>query len=363
MAFFIFGGSNSIFRDGWTAVFSELIGQPVQNRSVGATTTLTGLFRFMATEGDSTPGPGDCVIWEYAVNEVNHVQRDYRLGMLMKNVEHFIILCRQRGCAFLPLVMTPKRQEQAQRRHPYYDMLADLFAAYGISAFDVSTVWRRQTGVSRMPIALYQDNSHYARQPEMMSFIANGIAELAHRACIPADIAPLYTAGTELSLVPLPSQGLHRNSLMQVPAVRLPQRIDLNGHGRIAAICALLQSDAECGVRVQLFKNKDEMQKMRFSAVNSTAKRIILKAVSLENALGPRWKDGWRFGPGDRLRLSASVKPGRYHAEYGVRRLLKEPDPKARIQISGILLELDPSNGSDRMMVTTVTDGTGDLAP
>lgn len=339
MSFYVFGGSNSIFRDGWIVGFSERVGQPVLNRSVGATTTLTGLFRFLMQGEESTPEAGDCVIWEYALNEVNHVARGYRHEILLKNVEHLIILCRDRGCTFVPLIFTPLWQERAPRRDLYYDMLTELFAAYGVRPFDVSTAWRRHSGVPRMPDALYLNNPHYARDPQLMAFIANGAAELADMAQIPAAIAPLYTGGRHVALAMLPEHDHYENSLMRVPVARLPLSIEMMGHGRIAAICVLCQSESERGIRVQLLKAQDQMRQMRFSTTNQSDRRVILKAVSLENAIGPHWSDRWTFGPGDKLRLSPARKPGDFYAEHELREFLVAPDISAPARISGILIE------------------------
>lgn len=80
---------------------------------------------------------------------------------------------------------------------------------------------------------------------------------------------------------------------------------------------------------------------MRFSTTNRSDRRIILKAVSLENALGPRWEDRWTFGPGDRLRLSPGRKLGDFYAEHELRETLIAPNIGAPARISGVLVESD----------------------
>ncbi|WP_323716144.1 hypothetical protein [Paracoccus aminovorans] len=339
MPFYVFGGSNSIFRDGWVSSFSQQTGQPVLNRSVGATTTLTGLFRFLMPGDGDQPGEGDCVLWEYALNEVNHVARGYRREMLLKNVEHLMALCRARGCRFVPLILTPLWQERAPQRDPYYQMLTDLFAHHGIVPFDVSVAWRQRNAGQRLPDALYTDSAHYTRAPELTAFIAAGVVDLVAASRVPAPVAPLHTAGRSVALVEGLAQGWHENALMRIPTAQLPLSIELNGHGRVAAVCALCHADFESGIRVQLQRDADQMRQMRFSTTNSSHRRIILKAVSLENALGKRWDTHWLFGPGDRLLLSPARHPGEFYAEHELRSTLTMPEQKTPARIAGVLLE------------------------
>ena len=339
MSFYIFGGSNSIFRDGWVTSFSECVDQPIFNCSVGATTTLTGLFRFLMLGTEKGPAENDCVLWEYALNEVNHVPRGYRHEMLLKNVEHFMALCRERGCRFIPLIFTPLWQEKMPQRDPYYGMLADIFAHYGVIPFDVSQAWRQRFGVKRMLDEFYVNNPHYIRTSQLMEFISAGVADLVSTARVPAPVAPIHTEGRNVALIEGLEQDEFENSLMRVPTAQLPLSIELKQQGRVAAICALCHSDFESGIRVRLLSGTDRMRQMRFSTTNQNARRIILKAVSLEHALGNRWTSHWSFTPGDRLLLSPARKPGQFYAEHELRSALTAPEHKAPARISGVLVE------------------------
>lgn len=345
MAFYIIGGSNSIFRDGWVSRFAERVSDPVVNRSVGATTTLAGLFRFLMAGPEGAPGEGDRVIWEYGLNEANHVARGYRRELLLKNVEHLIRLCHDRGCRFIPLIMTQRRQEQAATRDSYYQMLTDLFAHHGISAFDVSQEWRRRFGRARLPDELYVDDAHYARDPELMKFIAEGVVDLAATAGVPAAVTPLYSAGRHIGLLEGLTQDVFENSLMRVPRAKIPLEITLTGRGRVAGICTLCRGGKETGIRVQLRPDTDEMRQMRFSTTNLRDQRIILKSVSLENALGARWDKLWRFEEGDRLRLSPARRPGDFYAEHEILTPLTAPNPFLPAHIAGVLVEYDEVAG------------------
>ena len=342
MAFYVFGGSNSIYKDGWIQNFSERVGQPVLNRSIGATTTLTGIFRFLMSGENEQPSKGDHVIWEYALNDVNHVPRNYRREMLLKNVEHFIILCRNRGCRFIPLIMTPQWQEKAPQRDPYYQMLSDLFRHYRIASFDISLAWRQQNSLQALPDALYADSAHYARRPDLLDFIAGGVADLIPTSRVPAKIAPLYTGGRTLSLAEGLDETFFENSLMRVPATTLPLSIELQGRGHVAAICALFHLDFDSGIRVRLQKGAEDVRQTRFSTTNRVRRRVIVKAVSLEHALGKRWKDRWAFEPGDKFLLSPASLPGEFYAEQEVRAKLDAPRVRPPGRVAAVLIERDP---------------------
>lgn len=97
-----------------------------------------------------------------------------------------------------------------------------------------------------------------------MAFIADGISDLAMRARIPAAIAPVYTGGRHVALIVGLEQGCHENSLMRIPTAQLPLSIKLTGHGRIAAICALCQSNPERGIRVQLSRRRINCDRCAF---------------------------------------------------------------------------------------------------
>lgn len=338
MAFYVFGGSNSIFSDGWAPTFARMVDKPVHNRSIGATTTLTGIFRFLMTAEDDLPAAGDHVIWEYALNEVTHISYGYRHDMILKNVEHLLVLCRERGCRFIPLIMTPLWQDKAASRDPYYQLLSELFRRYNVTPFDVSVTWRQRYG-KRMPDHFYQNSPHYEREPELMAFIASGVADLVAEARVPATVAPHYTKGRSVSLVEGLERGVYQNSLMRIPTIPLPFSTALSGEARISAVLAFCQLDHERGVRIQLRPGSDEQQQMRFSTTNNSAERTIVKAISLEHALGEKWEKLWSFAPQDRLRLSSSFQPGKFYAERELRSTLEAPNPKAPAKIAAILVE------------------------
>jgi hypothetical protein len=334
MAYFIFGGSNSIFKDGWVSLFSEQVSEPCVNRSVGGTTTLCGIYRFLLPDG---PAAGDCVIWEYALNEIAHVKGRYRLEVVLKNVEHFILLCRQRGCRLAPLIFTPLREEAAPTRGRYYERLHELFAYYGVSVFDVSVEYRKRFGVDRMPDANYLDNPHYAKTPAMMGFIADGAATLIQAATVPGPASPVHTGGRSLALIDGFQDETFSNSLLTIPVANVPASVDLKSDGRIIAVYSLCFTGFDSGVRMELHDTGGNVKKLRFSTTQRNGKPIpLLKAISIEHAD----TDEWRFSHGYQLRFFPARKGGAFYNEPAMKHDLENPVRPPPV-ISGVLVEVD----------------------
>lgn len=334
MTFFIMGGSNSIFKDGWISRFSEQVSEPCVNRSVGATTTLSGIYRFLLPYG---PSAGDCVIWEYALNEINHIGQDYATDTVLKNVEHFILLCRQRGCRLAPLIFTPRQEETAPTRGEYYERLHDLFAHYGISAFDVSVEYRKSNGVDRIPDENFQDNFHYAKTPTMLGFIADRAVALIKSATIPGPASPVYTAGRTVALIDGFQSDEFSNSLMTIPVARVPISIDLTSKGRIIAIYALCSTSFDSGIRMELHDTEGNMKKIRFSTTPKKEKPIRqLKAISIENSD----TGDWRFSQSFQLKFFAALNGGIFYSDHTTKGKLENPVRPPPV-ISGVLVEMD----------------------
>jgi hypothetical protein len=334
MTYFIIGGSNSIFKDGWVSGFAGQVSEPCVNRSVGSTTTLAGLYRFLLPEG---PQPGDCVIWEYALNEINHISRGYDTDIVLKNVEHLIRLCRQRGCRLAPVIFTPRREEMAETRDPYYQRLHELFAHYGVAVFDVSDAYRKAFRVDHLPAECFIDNAHYAKTPAMLGFIADGAVALARVATVPGPAEPLYTAGRALALIDGFQGDTFSNALMTIPMAKVPASIDLVSGGQIIAVYALCFTGFESGIRMELHDTGGNLKKMRFSTTHQdTSRKPLLKAISLEQA----GNGDWPFSPGYQLKFFPARKGGRFYSEFRVKAELQDPVRPPPV-ISGVLVEVD----------------------
>lgn len=330
---FIVGGSNSLFSDGWVERYAALKDDPVENLSVGATTTLTGLYRLML---EKSVNKGDVVIWEYALNEVNHVVHGQSLRIILKNVEHFIRYCRRRGLRLLPVILTPRKQELAERRHRYFVRLENLFRHYGIEYYDVSSAWRSAHDLPCMPGDHYQDNAHYRRDGEVVDFLASGVAGIEPKLIRARKF--LYTGKKRVRLMTDFADDMFRNSIMTVPAAKLPLTIDLRGSGRIIAIMAIAHpSPTQSGLDLSLTSRigKPVRVAVSTSAAGSFPKPI-LKAISIEQAS----KKEWIFGAGDTLLVRGMSKGGRVFAESRMRRRLKAPEDVPGPAVAGVMIEV-----------------------
>jgi hypothetical protein len=131
----ISGGSNSVRKRGWTADLTRRlpVGTAVVNLSVGASTSTMGAWRVLTAGGLR---PGDVLIWEYAVNDRNHIAKSKTIAQtLLRHVEHVICAARDAGARMLAVGLVS--QAQASRgADPYLLSLQRLFGHYGIPFFD-----------------------------------------------------------------------------------------------------------------------------------------------------------------------------------------------------------------------------------
>jgi hypothetical protein len=133
----ISGGSNSVRKKGWTAdLTSRLpVGTAVVNLSVGASTSTMGAWRMMTTGGLR---PGDVLIWEYAVNDRNHIGKsDTTAETLLRHIEHVICMARDAGARMLAVGLV-SRAQTSRGSDPYLLSLQRLFGHYCIPLFDAA---------------------------------------------------------------------------------------------------------------------------------------------------------------------------------------------------------------------------------
>ena len=283
----IVGGSNSRFRSGWVGNLEQTLGTEVRNLSIGATTSLTGIYRSLLDDG---PKPGDTVVWEYALNEVNHIKGGYETANVLRYVEHLLRLYQRQGIRFAPVIFTPLREETADQRSSYFNQLIALFDHYGIKNFDVSPEFRSRLGVDAIPQDYFADEQHYRKIPNLMQFIADGVVQLLSKASVPSLPLPIHTGQTEIALLSPQKFKIFENSVMTVPVSIPPVRLEITFPGRLLAIMALCRPDEECGLRASISVNGKERCGFRFSATSNPAfAKPILKAISIERATDATW--------------------------------------------------------------------------
>ncbi len=133
----ISGGSNSVRKRGWTAdlVRRLPVGTPLVNLSVGASTSTMGAWRVIAAGGLA---PGDVLVWEYAVNDRNHISKSGTTTCtLVRHIEHVIRAARDAGARMLAVGLVSQPQA-ARGDDPYLVSLRKLFVHHGVPFFDAS---------------------------------------------------------------------------------------------------------------------------------------------------------------------------------------------------------------------------------
>lgn len=336
MTIFIVGGSNSLMKDGWVTSLTRLLpSEQITNISIGATHSMTGLFRVM-TRSDLQPG--DTIVWEYALNEINHNQRGHRTEDLLRFLEHLLRLCSRRGINFAAAVFTPRQIEALPARPAYYDALLQLFAHYGVPSFDVSPRWCAANRASRFPAKLFKDAAHYVLEPRLMRFIAEGVIDAIGRACVPAEVTPRYTGATVPRLV-TPQDGVpFRNTILDLTLAEVPSAsFTLSQDGHILGFFALCPPGLQTGLRLTLANGQTGGRWIRISTTpEGNYERPQFRAFSLLQADGA----AWRCTRGDRLEVRPAEGTGRYYAEFELRAHLSAISRPFQPSFAGFLLEV-----------------------
>lgn len=320
MALFIVGGSNSIFRDGWVA---KLPG--ARNLSVGANTTLCGIFRCLLDDG---PKGGDTIIWEYGVNEIVHGRALYAAETILRNLEHFLRLAHCRDWKVLPLMLIP-RDEERDGLPAYYHSALQLFRHYGLTVVDANAAFRQKLG--RIPAAFYKDPVHYRLDPEVTGRIGRMALDHLDLATCPVDASPIQAEGT-IEIVKLRYSSIFINSIMSVPLVSMPIRLRMDGRGVIRSIVTLCRPGISSGIRARLSRNGKALANSRISTTCRVDK-TLLKALSMDSV------GDWSFRDGDVLSLRYINTGGLLYAEQGLRKRVQDVIIPDLDTLAGVLLE------------------------
>lgn len=192
MKIIILGGSNSLRAGGYPEeLVKRFEGTEILNYSLGAAPSSMGLFNLI---DKSEISPGDLVIWEYALNDINHINlKGHDESLILRMVEHTIRYCARSGAAFLPVILTPRDVEGVSAPRPYRAMLHFLFHAYGIPFIDFSLRARAKFGVPRIPRDDYDDHDHLMPNGRMFDYLADLIfEEVGSGVKTPERIAPVF---------------------------------------------------------------------------------------------------------------------------------------------------------------------------
>ncbi len=186
MTVYISGGSNSLRSIGWVSFLRDRIGdtERVENLSIGAAPSHMGAFRCHQIPD---LGPDDTVIWEYGINDANHIdRRGFPPQEVLKAIEWIILLCRDRGAKFAAMIFQTRNREAKKKVTRYRRRLHSLCDRYGVGYFDVPSEYLSgNPSADRIPPEYFDDNLHYKVDTELMDLIADGAMSLLNSARVP----------------------------------------------------------------------------------------------------------------------------------------------------------------------------------
>ena len=185
MTLYISGGSNSLLRNGWVRGAGDFApGDEVVNLSIGATCSITGLFRSLFTADLQA---GDTLVWEYALNDANHIANfGLSSDFILKYLEVLLAHCATRQVTFAALIFVPQEMESEVSETPYKIALKQLFDHWGVAYADISFEYRRALGVETLPADLFEVPTHYRTTDPIIDFIIARTASLIADASVPA---------------------------------------------------------------------------------------------------------------------------------------------------------------------------------
>lgn len=338
MTIFIYGGSNSLLKTGWTATLArKMTDEPMVNLSIGGTTSITAIYR-MLSHTETEHRPDDVVVWEYALNEVNHINKGFEPEVALKNAERFIRECTRRGLKFVATIFTPLEQEAAPERLPFFDQLNALMQHYGIATFDVSSAWRSKHSVRRVPKKLYRNNAHYANDPEILDFIADGVSDAIRQASVPLEASPLRCGRAKLHVELVENGEPFENSKVKCMVAPLPYAFSPSQVGKIIGIACLIHPESKSALQIVLSNNDYSGRWINLSTAGTpTVEKVILKVFALEAATG----DGWQTRLGDQVEVQSLEQSASLYGESLTRQKLGHPDEDPKPAFIGLVLELD----------------------
>lgn len=178
MAIYISGGSNSLLKDGWVSTFRDVMGPDadIRNISIGAAPSHMGAYRCLHSVDLQ---PGDTVVWEYGLNDANHI---YTKGMdegeFLRAVEWLIDGCEEKGVGFVAAIFQQRDLERLGHMTGYRVLLRELLDRRGIPYLDVPEAFPASRGLKRVPPKMFRDRMHYDPDSPIMGFIAEEVAKL-----------------------------------------------------------------------------------------------------------------------------------------------------------------------------------------
>lgn len=180
----VLGGSNSMIANGWVHLMRRDYAAMVQvtNLSIGACTSAMGLYRLLS-QADRPPGTP--VIWEYGVNEYNHLVGGQPLASLVRHVEWLLQICIRENRPFVPVLMRNQHQAVSGREDAYVRAITDLFRRYDLAPVDCNMLLRVMMRGGTDFAAWYADGAHYSTATEFPRRVAEAALLALDQARVP----------------------------------------------------------------------------------------------------------------------------------------------------------------------------------
>ena len=124
------------------------------------------------------------MIWEYGVNEYNHLQGGQSLDSLILHVEWLIHLCIRENRPFLPVLMY-NRSQLGPKSDAYATAVRDLFARYGLEVLDCTRLLRIVARGAPELGRWYGDGAHYDTGSVFPERLAEHVLAALDRARVP----------------------------------------------------------------------------------------------------------------------------------------------------------------------------------
>lgn len=216
----IIGGSNSQMKAGYASHLPELLPDAdIVNLSVGAAPSHMGVFRLLTCPRLART---DHVVWEYALNDVNHVKsKGYSEDSLLGFVEHTLKICARRRIKLIPVLLTPLAEEGSPFSS-YRSKLHFLFSHYGVEFCDISHHARHRFNTRVLDRSFFKDPNHYDPSGPMPRLIATKVAQMIQGGGGEVrNAAPMFIEKRTVARVTrqfdVPSQETFQNSLVKYP--------------------------------------------------------------------------------------------------------------------------------------------------
>jgi len=341
MTIYVAGGSNSLIARGWIHHLIELTDEPVVNLAVGATSSRMAAYRALFTVDIQ---PGDTLVWEYALNDYDHVEIGYfSSDDLLGYVERLILECGRIGAAFVGLILKPPRTESLVHDPPHYRKLGLLFDHHRVAYFDLSATLRVELGVTTLSSAFYEDHAHLLRSPALMDRLARATINMLDAPTPPVCGSPIYVTSSGLAFHE-PPRHLTRftNALLDLGASAPPLVVESVPAGEALVGLVLTTSAAGGAVRVSTRQHTVECSSTYLQRGVPGAHRFtrpLLKIFALDRIV-----DGaWIIEAEDPVEISWADGLGPFHPNLGMAAELDRTEASGReTLVMGILTEVGP---------------------